>query len=431
MNRVPALRVAVAGVGVAGAAVALALARCGAEVHAFEAAPTPRDDGTGVLLQPTGLAMLALLGLAEPVRRHGAAVHRLFGDTASGRTVLDMRYARLGPGVAGLGVQRPALLQALWQALGPAGVQWHLGCPVEGRQADGAGVHVRLAAEAAPGASGRAAVERPFDLLVLASGSFTALRSGVGLAGRVQPYPWGALWCLVPQPRDWPAGLLRQRYRGAQEMLGLMPAGTSPGCEVPQLTLFWSLSPAALARWRQAPELEPVTRHITALWPEAAALLEGVSSPDRLRVARYADVSLPRWHGPREVVIGDAAHAMSPQLGQGANMALLDALALTEALQRRGLQPQAVPEALAAYSRERRGHLRFYQRASRWLTPLFQSDRRAGPALRDAAFGIGGRWPWIERESMAALAGMKTGWLAGRLRLPQPLLAPPVPRPLE
>ncbi len=409
------LRVAVVGAGVAGSAAAVALARQGLEVHLFEAAAQPRAEGAGLLLQPTGLAMLEALGLADAVCAAGARVDHLYGDTPSGRAVLDMRYARLGPDQFGLGIQRTALLGALWQAVRGEALCWHLDAPVTGYAQDAAGVRLQVDRV---GAAADAVASR-FDLLVLANGVFSRLREAMAVRQRHQLYPWGALWCLLPLPASWQGLQLRQRYRSAQQMLGLMPVGRARKGEPSLLTLFWSMPHEALQTWEQARDLAALKAQMQALWPQAAEVLGALDDPRQLRVARYADVWMQTWHDSRVVAIGDCAHGMSPQLGQGANMGLIDALTLAQALaasQRRGASPGA---ALAAYSARRSDHLRFYQRASRWLTPLFQSHARAGPALRDLVFGLGGRLPYVERESVAALAGLKTGWLRGRVDLPR------------
>ena len=68
-----------------------------------------------------------------------------------------------------------------------------------------------------------------------------------------------------------------------------------------------------------------------------------------------------------------------------------------------------VEAALADYARARRRHVRFYQRASYWLTPLFQSDGRIAAAVRDVAFPAMKAVPYLRRETVRALAGMKTG----------------------
>jgi 2-polyprenyl-6-methoxyphenol hydroxylase-like FAD-dependent oxidoreductase len=108
----------------------------------------------------------------------------------------------------------------------------------------------------------------------------------------------------------------------------------------------------------------------------------------------------------RTVFIGDAAHAMSPQLGQGVNMALLDAEALAQALATRS----SVDESLQAYAHERRAHLAVYQRLSRWLTPLFQSERSTLAVLRDLGFGPLGRMPLARGQMLKILTGTKAAW---------------------
>ena len=108
----------------------------------------------------------------------------------------------------------------------------------------------------------------------------------------------------------------------------------------------------------------------------------------------------------RIVLLGDAAHAMSPQLGQGVNMALLDAQALADALATRA----PLADALVDYARRRCGHLGVYQRLSRWLTPLFQSDRQGAARVRDLAFGPLGRLPLARGQMLRILTGTKQGW---------------------
>ncbi len=93
--------------------------------------------------------------------------------------------------------------------------------------------------------------------------------------------------------------------------------------------------------------------------------------------ARYAHGTLRRPLAPGLVHIGDAAHRASPQLGQGANMALLDALALGLAL--RG----PLEDAPADYAAMRRWHVLIYQGLSAAFTPMYQSGSRSLPWLRD------------------------------------------------
>ncbi len=127
--------------------------------------------------------------------------------------------------------------------------------------------------------------------------------------------------------------------------------------------------------------------------------------------AAYHDVRMRVWHGDRVALLGDAAHALSAQLGQGENLVLMDAAALARrarvASAPRGSRP--LPEALVAYSAARRKHLRFYQFATRWTTPFFQSDLLPLGLLRDLAFRVAQMIPVVRRQMTATMARGKTG----------------------
>src|SRR5262245_1145371 len=110
--------VAVLGAGPAGLACALLLQRLGYDVTLFERFDAPRPLGSGLILQPTGLAVLAELGLDGAIFARGARIERLFGRSVpSQRVALDVRYAATGAAWHGLGVHRAALFEVLYDAL--------------------------------------------------------------------------------------------------------------------------------------------------------------------------------------------------------------------------------------------------------------------------------------------------------------------------
>jgi 2-polyprenyl-6-methoxyphenol hydroxylase-like FAD-dependent oxidoreductase len=131
-------------------------------------------------------------------------------------------------------------------------------------------------------------------------------------------------------------------------------------------------------------------------------LLDSITDAAQLTHASYAHRTLDTPAEPALIHIGDAWHATSPQLGQGANMALLDAWALAKSLR----EHDSLPEALAAAVAMRRRHVRRYQAMSDWLTPVYQSDGRLLPLLRDWLVGPFARvWP-IPGIQAAMVAGV-------------------------
>jgi 2-polyprenyl-6-methoxyphenol hydroxylase-like FAD-dependent oxidoreductase len=158
---------------------------------------------------------------------------------------------------------------------------------------------------------------------------------------------------------------------------------------------------------------------VCTLVPSAEGVLAQIDDFRALTFASYYDVVLPRWHEGRVVFLGDAAHATSPQLGQGCNLALCDAADLADAFSAVGAP--SVEDALARYTAARREHLAYYQLATRWLTPFFQSDLDLAGVLRDALFPLVSRVPFVRREMVRSMAGTKTGilWGSRETRMPR------------
>ena len=394
------LRIAIVGYGTAGQAAAVLRTRDGHDVSVFERVPTPGPVGAGFLLQPSGLQVLWRMGLLPEVLRHGARVDRLFGDTPCGRPVMDMRYDGMEARLYGVGLQRGALFSILDAAWTGRPERLRPGCEI-----------VDVDAEAGVLRDACGDTHGPFDLVVVADGAASKLRGLVAPPRVDRPYPWGALWCLLPAG-SWPhVAELRQRYVAARKMIGLLPVGGRPDDPTRRLSFFWSLRTDAFAQW-EADGLAKWMDELPQLWPEARDVFANITDPAQLARARYRDTTMKCWHRGRVVLVGDCAHAMSPQLGQGVNMALLGAESLTAALR----DTASMETALQAYQRERRAHVWIYQLWSRWLTPVFQSDRDAVAKMRDLAFRPMGRMPGGRGQMLRVLTGTQRG-LVGRLGL--------------
>lgn len=390
----PKRHIAIVGYGTAGQACAHALAGDDVEVEIFERVAEPGPVGAGFLLQPIGLQALWRMGLLDEVRRYGAPVARLYGENTHGRVVMDMRYADLDPRLGGLGMQRGALFSILHAAIGQ-GAQLHAGTAIE--EIDHASGRIR---------DHQGRWHGPYDLVIVAEGSASRLRESVAAPRINQPYPWGALWCLLPAG-DWRfSNELSQRYLLARQMMGFLPVGSAPADGTPKLSFFWSLPSDGFEDWQRAGP-DAWFDQLTAIWPEARTQLGDGFDVGVLARAAYRDAVLRDWWQGRTVLVGDAAHAMSPQLGQGANMALVDAVALADALR----STDRLEQALAEFTAARRRHLAAYHRWSRWLTPLFQSNLDWLARLRDLAFFPAGKLPGGRGHMLRVLTGTQQGWL--------------------
>jgi 2-polyprenyl-6-methoxyphenol hydroxylase-like FAD-dependent oxidoreductase len=388
--------IAIIGAGIAGLAAATLLRRAGHRVVVYERFAASRPIGSGLMLQPTGLAALERLGLRGAVEALGARIDRLHGLNERGGLVFDLGYADLDPAFYAIGVHRAALHGALWDAFAGSGAAIETGWTIVD-VGTGADARARLI-----GRDGR--ISPSFDLVVDASGARSSLRR-LATQASARQFAYGAVWASVADSGIAPA-TLAQRYVGARIMIGHLPVGRIDARSPPLAAFFWSLKPADYPAWRLG--FADWRKQIGLLWPALAPVVAAFDGPDDLTLATYMHFTARRpFRGPF-ALIGDAAHATSPQLGQGANSALLDALALADALDATG----DVAEALASYARLRRRHVRFYQLASAAMTPFFQSDSRLLADMRDLVFHRMKIIPWLRREMLLTLAGLKTGLFA-------------------
>ncbi len=397
------LDVGVIGAGTAGAAAALFLSRQGHKVTVYERVPDPKPVGAGILLQPTGQAVLRRLGLAERVIARAAPVESLRCETVRGRTVFTLRYDRAPGGHTGRGLHRGVLFEALYGAVKEAALTLV------------SGVEVVDLADAEDGGlwflTNDGGKRGPHELCVVADGARSQLRDDTSIAKRVRPHGWGALWFVGEDRGAEFKPELHQVVDGTRRMVGTLPTGLGPTGDRSLVSFFYSVRADRVEAWR-ARGVDAWKAELRGMNPALEPLLSQVEDLDRVIFSRYVDVKMFPWNTDRVVYLGDAAHAMSPQLGQGANLALWDAMVLSDSL----AGSDSLAAGLDAYSRARRSHLGWYQFANRLLTPFFQSEAAPLGWVRDAFM------PWVcrlgpfERLMVTTLAGVSLG--RGQLALP-------------
>ncbi len=337
-------------------AAALFLDRLGHKIAIFEWFETPHPLGSGLLIQPSGQAVLSELGLLDAIRARGHLVDRLHGvSLPSGKRALDMQY-RYGPkGISALGIHRASLFSALSDM-----------SDALRQRIDAAGARSPLA------------------------------------QGKIRRLPFGAFWGNVDMPPDHTvlSDALDQRYFHAEKMAGIMPIGINPETGNQGAALFWSEKPerAELTVERDITEFQNA---YVKLWPEAKPFVSQLASMDDLTMAVYHHRTGSACQSSRLLFVGDSWHCTSPQLGQGANMALIDAQVLAAAL-----EGAATIKAIApAYMQARKMHISLYQSLSQIFTPLYQSENRFLPLFRDVAIHYFARWPLIRNFIARTVSG--------------------------
>lgn len=385
------MRIAVVGCGTAGPAAALLLARDGHGVEILDRFHRPEAVGAGILLQGLGQRVLADLGLADELERRSSPVRRVDGRTRGGRKVLDFAYDDVSPGAYGWGVHRGTLFDLLWNAIQAAAIPVRTGVEVTGLTSSAGGWRL----ETTIGALG------PYDLVVGADGARSTVRRLSGLATKDVGYPYGAIWSVVPDPEGLAGDALTQRYRDTRVTLGILPTGVAQAC------IFWSIPTRRIADALAAGA--PAWARLARPFAGRLAPLIDAAATEGIMGARYRDVVVRSpvltTDAAGLVLLGDAAHAMSPQLGLGASLALADAWSLAACLRNR---PDDLARALRDHAASRAAHVRYYTWCSRLMTPIFQSDLVPMGWGRDALLEPVARIPWVRRQFVTTLMGGRT-----------------------
>ena len=345
------------GGGIGGLTTAIALRRKGLEAAVYERAPDIREVGAGLTLWANAVKALGKLGLADAVKAAGApgmggSIRTSKGDVLSSLTSeeLERRY-----GAANLGIHRADLQRILLDRLGEDVV--HLGATCSGFSQDEDGVTVRFE-------DGRAARG---DVLIGADGIHSTVREG--LFGKEKPrYSGYTAWRGVVNVPD-----ASQRANAAFETWG---CGQRFGhVTIGQGRVYWFAVRNTRPGETDAPQgRQAEVRRLFADWhAPIPALIEATDEAAILRNDIYDREPLKRWTEGRVTLLGDAAHAMTPNLGQGACQAIEDAVVLANRLAER----DGAAQALLAYemARIQRANLIVTQswrigRVAQWGNPL-------------------------------------------------------------
>ncbi|MFF7167399.1 FAD-dependent monooxygenase [Streptomyces sp. NPDC008086] len=352
----------IVGGGISGLAAAIALHRRGWRVEVLERAPAFTEIGAGISLWPNALRALETLGLAGTVRALGAVEATGGVRDRQGRWLSRTDNAELTRrfGHPLVVLHRADLLRALTDALPADSLRPDSEVSAIHDEAGGVIVEHR-------GGESRA------DLVIGADGLRSVVRSALWPTAAGPRYAGYTAWRMVTDPlADPPAEGAATWGRGERFGYTALPGG--------RMYCFAtaSLPPGAAS----APSEHAELLRRFGSWPDPIPALLAAVRPDRvLRHDLYDLPPLPSFAHGRVALLGDAAHAMTPNLGQGACQALEDAVTLAHCFD----DTPDITAALASYDLQRRPRTRAVARRSARLGTVGQLSWPPAVLLRDTA----------------------------------------------
>lgn len=347
------MKAVIVGGGIGGLAAALALVRHGWEVEILERAPAFAEVGAGLSLWPNGLRALDALGVGEQVRARARLSGQAGIQDASGRWLSRIDTAALERRFGSVAmIHRADLLEVLRAAVPEKSL--HHGVTVH-RVSPGAAV-------------AHSHGESRADVIVGADGIRSTVRASVWPDAPAPRYAGYTAWRMVtpPVPVD-----------GISESWG--PGARFGYAPLPDRRVYCF----AVANAREGdpgPGLAGLRRRFSGWHNPIPALLEAATQDAVLHDDLYELPPLRTYTAGQVVLVGDAAHAMTPNLGQGACQALEDAVVLATSLDG--------PGGLAGYDRARRGRTQMITLRSHRIGVAAQWESPVAIGLRNTALRL-------------------------------------------
>ena len=392
-------RVAIAGAGPAGAVLAHVLARRGLDVTLVERQRDFAREFRGEALMPSGVDVLRQIGLGDRFDALPRRIPEAVEIHRDGRLVARAAFPGEGDGAPQLTSQPPLLEMLVAEGARFPGFRFVRGQAVRDLVSDEGRVRGVVLADGE---------QIDADVVVGADGRMSVVRRRAGLHVERDPEQFDVVWFKVPLP-----DYLTARGHPVSAFLGRGHFAIGFATPDDRLQLGWVVDKGGFPHLRE--------RGIDA-WVEEMAGHVSDELAVHLRAHRGAlehpfvlDVvcdRMPRWSAPGVLLVGDAAHPMSPVAGQGLNIALRDAVVAANHLVEtlcRTTEPEAIDAACAAVQVEREPEVVWVQRIQRagpnvllqrrwwgrvllrFLPFLVKTDvgrARGGVVFRRLAFGV-------------------------------------------
>jgi 2-polyprenyl-6-methoxyphenol hydroxylase-like FAD-dependent oxidoreductase len=367
----------IAGAGIAGLAAAAALSQRGWSVAVHERDAEVRAFGAGIFIYENGLRVLEALGALDAALEGSLPIHRRETRDGRNRLVGEVRIDQRRTGRI-VTIERQRLLNALRGAAERAGAEIRTSSAAVGADAEG-----RL--HFADGTARRA------DLVIGADGVHSRVRDSLGLLRIRKRLSEGGIRLLVDaRPGDFTLDdvVSYEHWSGTRRIVHVP-------CRADRIYVAFG----ALVRDQEAITI-PVKKSVwSASFPQLAPLIARIG--DEGRWDHFEIIKLSRWSRGKVAIIGDAAHAQPPNLGQGGGCAMMGALGLAVAL----AEHETVGAALAAWEQCERPVIEHSQRFSALYGKLTSSP----PVIRARLLSLVHRWRWLNAQRLKTAMHRPTG----------------------
>jgi 2-polyprenyl-6-methoxyphenol hydroxylase-like FAD-dependent oxidoreductase len=383
----PGLKIAVIGAGPAGLVVAIALKMRQFEVEVFERIPDLAHAGGGLGIQSNGLRVLDKIGVLETLRAHMNFTRQVTIENTRGEIQASMDLGSVNIPMNMFSVLlRTDLLDALMVRAQDLGIPVHFDHAFERLERKVGSTRLHFT-------HGQTAEA---DLIVAADGVHSRLREQTGLPFLHRPTGTAYLRLVIERPSDPGRFLEIWGEDGRRCGFGTLSAGRSyMFCSVPPEGIA-HYTDVQLAQWLAAWDDFPT---------EVGAMLRAAPDLRAVYMDRLHELQLSRWYQEPVIFIGDAAHAMTPNLGQGGNSAMTDAWVLSCMLSEAVRAGQTFDSLGRRFEAVRKPFVTRVQRTARMIERMGYWNTGWKRGLREALFGISRRIPSLNRNSLRLAAG--------------------------
>lgn len=373
-------RVEIVGAGFAGLAAAAAFAQYGYEVTVHERGPTIRAFGSALALSENALKVLDMLGAYDDAVEGAFPLFNRETQDGDGRLISSYNWKTEDQNLRMFMLLRSRVVEALEKAARRAGAT--ILTSSEAREIDPAGSVTLAGGEC-----------RTADLVLVAdgAGSRSALRRK--LLKRQKWFADGTIRMLVPRQQDcdWPEGTFVEYWSDRRRAM-LCP------CSPKHLYLG-----LIAQKGDQRGTLAPIDKETWInTFPVLTDYITRIGEQERWSWDQYQSAILRRWHEGRVAFLGDAAHAMSPNFGQGAALSMVNALSLAATIHQVGDLPSAL-ERWEARERPLVDRTQF-------LSGIYSSLANWPKLARNSALSMMGRSRWIMKQRTLAAYRIPTGY---------------------